>query len=52
MTCVKAITMVIIALDLKDGQFGEVIIPFILVKCKKKDNFKESITLIIYSVWF
>ena len=51
MTYVKPITMVIIALDLKGIQFGEVVIPFVLVNALK-ENFKVNIRLIIYSVWF
>ena len=49
MTHVEHIPMVIIALYLKGVQFGELIIPFMLVKCIRR-YVKENITLIIYSV--
>ena len=50
MTYTKAIPMVIIALYLKDVYFGEVRIPFMLVKYIRE--FKENVTLIFYSIWF
>ena len=52
MTRTKPIPMVIIALYLNDVQFGVVILLFMLVKYIQQNNFKEDITLIIYSVWF
>ena len=50
MTCTNAIPMVIIALYLKDVYFGEVSIPFMLVKYIRE--FKENVTLILYSIRF